>query len=198
MKKPAKQARSKNTTQILLEAASQVLVQEGYARATTNRVADRAGVSVGTLYRYFDNKEDIFREVLEQIYSRLLQAITTCPPQPTLQNLLDTYNLHLFAIFNDDSKLIQSLQSLSSGPFQQQRVQWRERIITAFAALLEPHLDEITCENLDVVARTVVCATEGLGSSANSSPFQPEGFQAHLLRLQLAYLTSDIGYSERS
>lgn len=175
-----------------------MLVQEDYAKATTNRIAERAGMSVGTLYRYFDNKEDIFREVLEQIYSRLLQSITTCPPQPTLRDLLETYNVRLFRIFNDDSKLIQSLQSLSSGPFQSERLQWREKIITAFAALLEPHLDEIVCENLDVVARTVVCATEGLGSSADSSPFLPEGFQSHLLRLQLAYLTSDIGHPQRS
>ena len=90
MKRPAKQARSKNTTQILLEAASQVLLQEGYPRATTNRIADRAGISVGTLYRYFENKEDLYSEVLEQIYSRLLQSITDCPPQPTLQQLLVT------------------------------------------------------------------------------------------------------------
>lgn len=175
-----------------------MLLQEGYPRATTNRIADRAGISVGTLYRYFDNKEDLFGEVLEQIYSRLLQSITDCPPQPTLRQLLENYNARLFAIFNNNSHLIQSLESLSSGPFQLQRNQWRERIITAFTALLEPHLEEITCENLDVVARTVVCATEGLGSSANSSPFQPEGFQSHLLRLQLAYLTSDIGYSENN
>ena len=198
MKRPAKQARSKNTTQVLLEAASQVLLQEGYPRATTNRIADRAGISVGTLYRYFDNKEDLFGEVLEQIYSRLLQSIADCPPQPTLRKLLENYNARLFAIFNNNSHLIQSLESLSSGPFQTQRNQWRERIITAFAALLEPHLEEITCENLDVVARTVVCATEGLGSSVNSSSFQEGGFQSHLLRLQLAYLTSDIEYSENN
>lgn len=192
MKRPAKQARSKNTTQILLEAASQVLLQEGYPRATTNRIADRAGISVGTLYRYFENKEDLYSEVLEQIYARLLQSITDCPPQPTLQQLLVTYNASLFEIFDNNSHLIQSLESLSSGPFQSQRNQWREKIIKAFAVLLEPHLEEISCENLEVVARTVVCATEGFGSAVNSSAFQPEGFQSHLLRLQLAYLTSDI------
>lgn len=188
MKRTAKQARSKNTTQILLEAASQVLVQEGYDRATTNRIAERAGMSVGTLYRYFDDKEDIYLEVLEQIYAKLLQSITGCEPQPTLRALLDTYNVRLFATFNDDPNLIQSLDSLGSGPFQPQRNQWRERIISAFAELLSPHAGEITGDNIEVLARTVVCATEGLASSASSSSFQPEGFQSHLLRLQISYL----------
>ena len=197
LKRPAKQARAKITTQTLVEAATQVLVKEGYNRATTNRIADRAGISVGTLYRYFDNKEDLFSEVLEQIYASLLLSIANCPPQPNLRQLLETYNARLFSIFNNDSDLIQSLESLSSGPFQPQRNHWREKIIAAFAALLEPHLEEITCDNLDVVARTVVCATEGLGSSANSSPFEPGGFQSHLLRLQLAYLTSDIEASTK-
>ena len=192
MKRTAKQARSKNTTQILLEAASQVLVQQGYDRATTNRIADRAGVSVGTLYRYFDDKEDIFRAVLEQIYLKLLQSITDCEPQPTLRELLNAYNVRLFAIFNDDPKLIQALESLRSGPFQEQRNQWRERIITAFAVLLDPHSQEIAGDNIDVLARTVVCATEGLASSASSPAFQPEGFQSHLLRLQLSYLKAGI------
>ena len=64
--------------------------------------------------------------------------------------------------------------------------------ITAFAVLLDPHSDEIVGDNIDVLARTVVCATEGLASSASSPAFQPEGFQSHLLRLQLSYLQAGI------
>lgn len=41
----------------MLQAAAHILVHEGYARLTTNRVADVAGVSIGSLYQYFPNKQ---------------------------------------------------------------------------------------------------------------------------------------------
>lgn len=51
------QARSKLTVQAILEGTAQVLVQLGYDGTTTGAVAERAGVSIGTLYQYFPNKE---------------------------------------------------------------------------------------------------------------------------------------------
>jgi AcrR family transcriptional regulator len=50
---------------VLLEAASQVFTREGMS-ATTNRIAERAGVSVGTLYQYFPNKESLLRALAER------------------------------------------------------------------------------------------------------------------------------------
>ena len=57
-KKP-QQARSTDLVAAILEAAIQVLAQEGAARFTTTRVAERAGVSVGSIYQYFPNKASI-------------------------------------------------------------------------------------------------------------------------------------------
>ena len=51
------QARSKMTVAAILEATARVLVECGYERTTTNLVAERAGVSIGSLYEYFPNKE---------------------------------------------------------------------------------------------------------------------------------------------
>lgn len=192
LKKQAKQERGKITTQLILDAASQVLVTEGYPRASTNRLADRAGVSVGTLYHYFDNKEDIYRELLERIYARMLQSITCCPEQPTLSQLLEVYNLSLLSIFNEDPALIQSLGNLGSGPYLSQRNEWREKIVNALEAMLKPHESEITCEDLNIGARVVVCATEGIGFAANSVQFQPGDLLRQLLRVQLSYLTSPL------
>ncbi len=54
-----RQARSRATYDSILEAAVQVLARDGAAGLTTNRVAQRAGVSIGTLYQYFPDKAAI-------------------------------------------------------------------------------------------------------------------------------------------
>jgi AcrR family transcriptional regulator len=61
-KQPA-QDRATETVKIILEAAAQVFSEEGYF-ATTNRIAERAGVSIGSLYQYFPNKDSILSRLL--------------------------------------------------------------------------------------------------------------------------------------
>lgn len=58
-RKQPKQARSAELVSAILEAAIQVLAKEGAQRFTTARVAEKAGVSVGSLYQYFPNKAAI-------------------------------------------------------------------------------------------------------------------------------------------
>ena len=58
-RKQPQQARSTELVTAILQAATQVLAQEGAARFTTARVAEKAGVSVGSVYQYFPNKASI-------------------------------------------------------------------------------------------------------------------------------------------
>lgn len=51
---------------MLLAAAAQVFEQEGYFETTTNKIAERAGVSIGSLYQYFPNKEALVVALAEQ------------------------------------------------------------------------------------------------------------------------------------
>src|SRR5271165_1676775 len=53
------QPRSEETVEAILQAAAQVFERHGYAAGTTNRIAERAGVSIGTVYQYFPNKDAI-------------------------------------------------------------------------------------------------------------------------------------------
>ena len=57
-KKPT-QPRSRVTVEVILEAAAHILATKGYEAFTTNRVAERAGVSIGSLYQYFPNKQSL-------------------------------------------------------------------------------------------------------------------------------------------
>lgn len=87
-RKLPKQTRSAQLVADILEAASRVLVRHGAYRFTTARVAEAAGVSVGSLYQYFPNKEailfqlqaDEWRQTMGQL-ERILGDRKTPPPQ---------------------------------------------------------------------------------------------------------------------
>ncbi|MER8975159.1 MULTISPECIES: TetR family transcriptional regulator [unclassified Mesorhizobium] len=89
-RKQPKQARSAELVAAILQAAVQVLVREGAQRFTTARVAEKAGVSVGSLYQYFPNKAailfrlqsdewrqttDLLRDILEDIRKPPLERL---------------------------------------------------------------------------------------------------------------------------
>lgn len=61
-----RQARAQATAAAILEAAARVFAAHGYAAGTTNRIAERAGVSVGSLYEYWPNKDAILAALLER------------------------------------------------------------------------------------------------------------------------------------
>src|SRR5580700_5222805 len=69
------QARSEATVSALFEASIQVLLAVGYRKFTTTRVAERAGVSVGTLYQYFPNRQALITSVIERYLDNLTSTI---------------------------------------------------------------------------------------------------------------------------
>lgn len=71
-KKP-QQARAQQTVNAILEATIQVLEREGPEAATTTRIAEVAGVSVGTLYQYFSHRDAIFDALQEREFSKALE-----------------------------------------------------------------------------------------------------------------------------
>jgi len=80
-RKQPRQERAKATVDAILTAAAQVLIAQGYENTTTARVADRAGVSIGSLYQYFPNKESLVAALIEhhadEIVATVEEALTT-------------------------------------------------------------------------------------------------------------------------
>jgi AcrR family transcriptional regulator len=95
-KKP-QQTRSNDLVAAILEAALQVLAKEGASRFTTTRVAERAGVSVGSIYQYFPNKASIlfrlqsdeWRETTAMLRDTLQDA--SRPPLERLRRLVHAF-----------------------------------------------------------------------------------------------------------
>ncbi len=69
------QARSRATVEVLVQATTRVLLKEGYAACTTNKVAAEAGVSIGSLYQYFPNKEALVLAAMGAHQERLKSAM---------------------------------------------------------------------------------------------------------------------------
>ena len=65
-RKQPRQKRSQETVDAILAATAQVLVRHGYEGANTNRIAEAAGVSVGSLYQYFPSKESLVTALIER------------------------------------------------------------------------------------------------------------------------------------
>ncbi len=70
-----RQARAKATIDAIVEASTQLLLERDYAQFTTARAAERAGVSVGSLYQYFPNKAALAAAVIDRCCGEFIAAL---------------------------------------------------------------------------------------------------------------------------
>jgi len=75
MRKQPVQKRAQLTIDAIFEATSQIVDREGVGGLTTNKIAAKAGFSVGTLYQYFSSKEDIFRAMSHHARAMVLREL---------------------------------------------------------------------------------------------------------------------------
>ncbi len=83
-RKRPRQARSRETVEAILTAAARILVRDGYARTSTNRIAEVAGVSIGSLYEYFPNRDAILATLRQRQHDRMQGVMSS-----TLSDVLD-------------------------------------------------------------------------------------------------------------
>jgi AcrR family transcriptional regulator len=74
-RKEPRQERARATVDAILAATARILVKEGYDRASTNRIALEAGVSVGSLYQYFPSKEALVAALIERHSSEMVRYL---------------------------------------------------------------------------------------------------------------------------
>ena len=74
-RKSPSQRRSIDTVEVIIEAAVRILRSDGYAGLTTRRVAEVAGVSVGSLYQYFHNRQAIVAEMVRRRVTAFIAAV---------------------------------------------------------------------------------------------------------------------------
>ena len=71
LRRTPQQARSQQRVEEILQAASDLLIEEGYEGLTTSAIAKRAGISVGSLYQFFANKEAVLQALAERYLEKM-------------------------------------------------------------------------------------------------------------------------------
>lgn len=168
------QARAQATYDAILQAAAQVLVEDGFDHASTNRLAQVAGVSVGSLYQYFGNKEGVYAALIAQHCDQqvaLLRQMVGALGSAPLPVAVRAYIQAMVASHAQDRPVHQALsqQAAHLGVAAMRQVQAESR--RAVRGYLETHRAGILPQNLDLAAFTLVGMVEGIVSSAS---FQEE------------------------
>lgn len=128
-RKNPKQARSTELVAIILEAAIQVLMHEAPVRFTTARVAQRAGVSIGSIYQYFPNKAAILFKLQADEWQKTMELLDNILSDKTVLPLQRLRNLvHIFVQSECEGNFINEL--LPNTPDEQQKLVTKTILVT--------------------------------------------------------------------
>lgn len=191
-----RQERAQSTVESILGATARVLVARGWAGTTTNHVAARAGVSIGTLYEYFPSKEALVAALvgrhLEEAEARLAALARTIAAQPaSLEVVVQEIVGAMLELHATAPRLHRVLfEEVPHPPAVRARVRALEdgqaRALAALLPRVAPVKDAAT------TARVIVELLEALTHrwilSPGAEPLPRERMQAELERLVLAYL----------
>jgi AcrR family transcriptional regulator len=169
-RKSASQERSRSTVDALLEATTRILIKEGYDRASTNRIAEVAGVSIGSLYQYFPSKEALVAAVVDR-HTQELSAVTRNALVKMAARPIEDAAREFVSVAIDAHRVNPKLHGVLAE--QIPRVGRLENIeanvrdgYALVRGYLEAHRDEIDVADLDLAAFVVVTVVEALTHAA--------------------------------
>lgn len=176
-RKDASQERSRATVDALVEATARILVKEGFDKASTNRIAEVAGVSVGSLYQYFPGKEALVAAVIERHQREIIQTvrgeladILDQPVEKAVRKLVaiavkaHRVDPRLHGVLAEQIPRVGKLEKLA---------RFNEENYALFREYLERHRSEIRPLDLDLASYICVTAVEALTHNAVLNPSKP-------------------------
>ncbi len=169
-RKLASQERSRATVDALLEATARVLIREGYDRASTNRIAELAGVSIGSLYQYFPNKEALVAAVIDH-HTQEISEVTRNALVQAAARPIEVAAREFVSVAIDGHRVNPKLHGVLAEQIPRVgRLQNMEAIqqegYALVRAYLEAHRDEIDVVDLDLAAFVLVTVVEALTHAA--------------------------------
>jgi AcrR family transcriptional regulator len=169
-RKSASQQRSRATVAALVEATARILVKEGFDKASTNRIAEVAGVSVGSLYQYFPSKEALVAAVIERHQQEIMQTVrgelADVMSQPLEQAVRKLVAIAVKAHrVNPRLHRVVAEQIPRVGKFEKLATFNRENY-AMFRTYLERHRDELGVDDLELASFVCVTTIEALTHNA--------------------------------
>lgn len=196
MRKNPRQARAAATIEAIIEAAAQVLRKEGEEALTTAKIAERAGVSIGSIYQYFPNKDAILlalirkeREAIAADVARRIAEIEPKNGEAMVRGVIAT----LVAAFRPRRrrrKLVALMAALSADR-DDSGVVLRDRIGELIVAMSRRYPDMASRPLTEASAYVLTRAVLGAIRSAvveNAKILDDPEFEDELCRLAIAYL----------
>ncbi len=169
-RKNASQTRSRATVAALVEATARILVRDGFDKASTNRIAQTAGVSVGTLYQYFPSKEALVAAVVDRHSREILAKVRGELAEVMMQPLEEAVRT-LVAVAVEAHRIDPALHRVLAE--QIPRVGELEDVATfnwenyaLFRRYLELHRHELRVDDLDLASFVCVTSIEALTHNA--------------------------------
>ncbi|TPJ99492.1 TetR/AcrR family transcriptional regulator [Mesorhizobium sp. B2-5-9] len=169
-RKDASQLRSRATVDALVEATARILIRDGFDKASTNRIAQEAGVSVGSLYQYYPGKEALVAAVIDRHNKEIMQVVRGAfeevasePVERAVRRLVAV----AIEAHRIDPKLHRVLAEQIPRTGRLENVEAFNREAHAlFKSYLEAHSDELRRVDLGLAAFVSVSAIEALAHSA--------------------------------
>lgn len=168
----AKQARSQFTMQAIREAALLLLAEERVEALTTNKVAERAGVGIASLYHYYPNKEailsDIYEHKLEQLDLKLRdtmgQVDSSAPIKQQIHYALNfamDYSEELAALHNGFYRAYRQSFDITTRPGPKGEGTWGLWSNVWFHELLIRHCEQLRVDDLQAATQLIVDTCTG-------------------------------------
>jgi AcrR family transcriptional regulator len=198
-RKNASQERSRATVDALVEATARILVREGFDKASTNRIAEVAGVSVGSLYQYFPSKEALVaavidrhnQDIMQTVRSELAEAMSL-PVEKAVRKLVAVavkahrVDPRLHRVLAEQIPRVGKLKNVET---------FNRENFALFRNYLENHRDELRVDDLELASFVCVTSIEALTHNAvlhHSKTLSDDAMEALVeagTRLVVGYLT---------
>jgi len=169
-RKLASQGRSRATVDALIEATARILVKEGFDKASTNHIAEKAGVSIGSLYQYYPCKEALVAAVIDRHNQEIMQVVRGAaaevaaqPLEPAVRRLVAVaieghrVNPRLHRVLAEQLPRTGRLANVET---------FNHEAHALFRAYLEGHRDELRRVDLDLAAFVCMTSIEALTHTA--------------------------------
>ncbi len=164
-RKAPQQRRSQQTVAAILEATARILVEQGYEPLNTNRVAELAGVSVGSLYQYFPNKQALVLALAEKHFGEQIHRIAMLAKELEKLPLRDANKLFIRALMEStkiNSALHRALFTEVGHLGEPVLRQLQEQAEQAVLEALRRRRHEILPKDLELAAFFLVSAVDSI------------------------------------